>query len=481
MGITGLNKWLAESYPSAHLYDTQIVNKIYDTQIVNKIYFNHIYIDLNYILHMNSYKKINIKQLISNVEYHIKNICSKYIPTQTINLCSDGAAPFAKLFVQIGRRLKDIRNTDTSNLSASTLNFTPGSIFMSTLHETFARLINLLEETFNIKVNIFNLDVGEAEIKIKKLILTNIKGDSDSTHLVVSNDADHFLIQASTLSYKNIYILMLNPHYLIVSIGKIIELHQQKYGPSKFPSFDFAFLNLLNGNDYFPKIKYSTIEKFWLAYKFTIREFGELVSSLEPFQINLKCLSKIIMRVISQTSSAYVSNATLEIYNIDAYETYLNGLSWCARMYMNGNCEDYSYIYDYDINPEPLLFYIYINRSDLTYDKITRKESISNELCLLLLMPYAAKSLCSERLHKFMEQHMMLYEEEQCLKCTDFHSKISVLNKSYEKSLKLDVSIRKQITSCGSAYKLHKQSHKKINKSIINDIQTKLNIYLSTI
>ena len=56
-------------------------------------------------------------------------------------------------------------------------------------------------------------------------------------------------------------------------------------------------------------------------------------------------------------------------------------------------------------------------------------------------MPLSAKSLCDERLHKFMLENLSLYEEEQCKFCRDFHSEISSLNKtelfSYVKIFKI--------------------------------------------
>jgi 5'-3' exonuclease len=471
MGITGFNAHITKTYPTAYKQQANIKKCMF---------FDHIYIDLNYLLHICSYKATNQKQIISKVEYHIKLICSNYIPTKSLNLCSDGVAPFAKLFVQRERRLGEIRNSDITSLSTSSLNFTPGSIFMMTLHEKFAKLINSIKLAYSVKVNIFNLDPGEAEIKIKKLIEMNNIIDSKSNHLVVSNDADQILIQCSTLFYKNIYILIESKEPVILSIGKLITLHQEKYGISKFSSFDFAFLNLLNGNDYFPKIKYSTIDKLWNAYKFTIKTYGELVSEIEPFQINLKCLSKIISRVIAQTSSKLISNATLQDYNYDAYNSYLDGLMWCSQMYMTGNCEDYSYIYDSNINPEPLLFLMHINKQNLHYGVYKSMKPVSNELCVLLLMPLSAKSLCDEHLHKFMTDNLSLYEEEQCMNCREFHSEISSLNKAYAKSLNKDTEIRKKITSCSKLYHLHKQSHMKINEKFINEVQTKLDVYLKS-
>jgi 5'-3' exonuclease len=470
MGITGFNAHITKSYPTAYIQQSNL-NKC--------IYFDHIYIDLNYLLHICSYKSNNSKQIISKVEYHIKNICSKYIPTRSLNLCSDGVAPFAKLFVQRERRLAEIRNSNLDNLQTSSLNYTPGSIFMTTLHEKFGKLINLLQSTFNIKVFIHNLDIGEAEIKIKKIIEINNKANPIETHLVVSNDADQILIQCASLFYKNIYILIATNEPHILSIGKLIELHQKKYGFSKFPSFDFTFINLLNGNDYFPKIKYLTIDKLWNAYKFTIRNYDGLVTNLEPFQINLHVLSKIIIRIIAQTSPKLIANATIQTYNSDAYTSYLDGLMWCSRMYMYGECEDYSYIYEYKINPEPLLFLMHINKPNLIYGQINnQKKTISNELCVLLLMPIAAKSLCDVKLHNFMKECSLLYEEELCDECSKYHLEISKLNKEYSISSNSDVIIRKQITSHTKLYYSHKQSHIKINKLIIDDIQKKLNIYI---
>jgi 5'-3' exonuclease len=207
MGITGFYQFLQENVPRAFAG----VN-----EKTNGLYFDHIYCDLNYLLHQCSYNSDSTDMTLRKVETMIKDYCQKFNPLKSIDLCADGSAPLAKLLLQRERR--------SNNLSDNfVLNFTPGSEFMNNLHINLSKLKYKLEQEYSIKVNIYNLEPGEAEIKIKNLILKNIQYNQNSTHLAVTNDADVVLIMAATKFYDSIYILTKNKVQSLVSIKLIVE------------------------------------------------------------------------------------------------------------------------------------------------------------------------------------------------------------------------------------------------------------------
>jgi 5'-3' exonuclease len=97
MGITGFYSWITANYPDSFV------------KLNKPIFFNHIYIDLNYLLHMCVYNSPNIKVTVKKIETMILDICSNHHAIDTINICCDGSAPLAKLFLQRIRRLQEAR------------------------------------------------------------------------------------------------------------------------------------------------------------------------------------------------------------------------------------------------------------------------------------------------------------------------------------------------------------------------------------
>jgi 5'-3' exonuclease len=155
MGITGFYQYLQDVIPGA----------FHPTSNLLGVFFNHIYIDLNYLLHQCSYNSDSTDLTLKKVESMIMDICCRFNPLETVNLCADGSAPLAKILLQRERRSNDSLEENF------VMNFTPGSEFMNSLHIKLENLQRRIENRFSVKLTIHNQDVGEAEIKIKNLIL----------------------------------------------------------------------------------------------------------------------------------------------------------------------------------------------------------------------------------------------------------------------------------------------------------------------
>jgi 5'-3' exonuclease len=399
MGITGFYQFIQENVPNA------FVNI---SEITNGIFFDHIYIDLNYLLHHCSYNSDSLVMTLKKVEVIIKDICQKFNPLSTLHLCADGSAPLAKILLQRERRSND-------SIDNFVLNFTPGSEFMNTLHEKLNNLKENLEKLYFIKVTIHNLDVGEAEIKIKSLILKNINNNVLSTHLAVTNDADVILILSATKQYERIYILTKNKEQKFVSIQSIID-------NTNISALDFTFLNLFLGNDYLPKLKIVTPEKLWNSYKIHKSYYKHLVeicteSYKDYLKINDDFLKRILIDVIGQTSMTFIKKSNLQSYNYNDIKSYLEGLNWCLNMYFSGMCVNNHYMYEAGYSIDPVHIILFLNHTSINQTKnLIKTEAISNDLCSIILLPFSAKNLVDKKYHDFMNKCTILQCKEKLKK-----------------------------------------------------------------
>jgi len=453
MGITGFYQYLQENVQGAF--------STINNSNINNLFIDHIYIDLNYLLHQCSYNSDTIDLTIKKVITMIEDLCAKINPLCTLNLCADGSAPLAKILLQRERRLTEVR----TNSSDFVLNFTPGSEFMNNLHLKLDETKRKLENLYAIKISIHNLDVGEAEIKIKNLILQNLSNNEFSTHLAYTNDADVLLIMALTKMYNNIYILIRSKELQLVWLKKIIDL-------TNFNALDFGFLNLFLGNDYLPKLKLVSQDKLWTAYRLLKSKYGNLVSTVtqhnkEYLIINDQFLKRILTYVIGLTNIAMVKKSKLKLYDHDLICTYLEGIMWCANMYFNGKCIDNQYMYESQIAIDPVHLLLFLNFKSINSTFNSREtKAISNDLCSIILLPYSAKKFVNPKYYKFMDDNMHLYAEEQCGKCIDFYKN----NKKIDK----DESGYKEYMEKRKTFLIHKNSHAKLLRCDIEELQDKI-------
>jgi 5'-3' exonuclease len=469
MGITGFYSWITENY----------ANSLNVPPSSENLFYNHIYIDLNYLLHMCTYNSPTINMTIHKIQTMIMDICGKHHALETINICCDGSAPLAKLLLQRSRRLQEARtmcNNSIINLKNSTLNFTPGSKFMSELHIVLNNLKLKLESSLNVKVLINNLDSGEAEIKIKYLINKHNDLDPNSKHLLVTNDADVLLILAATKIYKNMFVLLKSNK--ILSLNKLIDSHTNKFGKSNTPQYDFAFLNLLNGNDYLPKIKYTTVDRIWEAYARNLKKYPNgLVLNKDQltgrFDINSKFLISIIKSISVHISPNVIKKTRLDEYNFDVYTKYVDGLIWCFQMYFTGRCDYNSYIFDSTVSPDPNLLMLHLMQNDINlHFNLKPTKPICNKLCSILLLPNIAKELIDEKYYEFMDLHSYLYAEEKCEECQKYYQTMSETNKEYKDGGCTDTKLKKKISVTQKAYESHRSTHIRLSGDDIEKIKS---------
>jgi len=472
MGISGFYDWIRKNYDSA-------IIKLHNKNMSYAL-FDHIYIDLNYLLHM-FYNEKTLDDKITRLHDTILYICKTYIPTKTVNLVCDGVAPLAKLLLQRERRLAEARKSDKIELNSSSLNFTPGTTFIKTLDIKLNKLKNKLSKTYNVHVNILTKGSGEGEIKIKNLINQNIIDNPDSNHILLTNDGDVLLIVTATIRYQNIYILIKDE---LISINKIINLHANKYGTSKYPQFDFAFLNLLNGNDYFSKLKYINTSKLWDSYKSKLYKYpdGLINVNNNNLIINKDFLIKILESIICKIDYKILKKTHINDFNEKYLSNYLAGLTWCINMYYKGDYLSNNYM-DTNYTPDPLmlLLFLYNNSYNLQVN-ISGGFTIPEDLCSILLLPEKAINLMDNNKYiDFISNHSELYEEERCQMCKKYHKDLGDLQKEYSKKdcASLNKQIKNTITSKQKEYTKHNKTHFKINLEYIKKIVNNYNKYIN--
>ena len=420
------------------------------------------------------YNEPKLKDKLKRLEETIFNICCNYHPLESLTLSCDGAAPLAKLFLQRRRRLDEIRKyDDNKNINNSSLNFTPGTKFMNELDIKLNSLKEKIELTFGIKVIIHNHNVGEAEIKNKDEINKNLIKNPDSSHLLITNDADVLLIVSATINYKNIYISIKDD---LISVSKIIEIKNNKFGLSDYPQLDFAFLNLLNGNDYFPKLKYITIDRLWIGYSKWNYKYKNLLDIIDnKIIVNNHYLIKILRTCCNNINRKILYKTKMSECPPNIINNYIEGIKWCFDMYFNGKYKSNTYVCPKSDNKiDPLFLANYLLNHPITLEYSNNKIiNITNEYCALFLLPAQAISLLDNKYKSFPDKYPYLYEEEKCLECKNYHNEMGQLNNKYKENDK-DKQIKNLLSSTQKKYTSHRTIHKQLNIKSIEDILSEL-------
>lgn len=387
MGITNFYKWIKAEYSNC-------IKPIFDEC------YNHVYIDMNYLLHMCVYDCDNFDILIKKIETIILDICIKTQPSDSLNIFCDGTSPFAKLILQRERRF----NKDNKESMSHLLHFTPGTIFMKSIPDKLKKTLNTIEKQFNIEINIDVIEPGEAEIKIKNKLLNNYYENKNKSHILITNDADVILILTSHESYNKCHILL---KHEILLINKLINEHIKKYGKSQYSHLDFSFLNLFLGNDYLPKLYYITNKNLWDAYKFNINLIDDSKRFLIKFDnnkimINYNLLFDIFNTLLIKISRKKINNTE---YNDDIYKNYFDGLIWNFKMYNIGICNDYYYYCKIKKPIDILNLIMYLSDKKNKYDDYNiENKPITSELCSILILPESGKQIIDNKYHKFIDK-----------------------------------------------------------------------------
>ena len=174
-------------------------------------YYDHVLIDMNYLLHYCSYH-INDIECIYNKLYHlIDTILNNVVPTKSITFALDGVAPLAKLKLQKQRRKHMIKNNVEIQLSV-------GTEFMNNLKDKMKNYLEFVSKVFNVTVNFDDSDYDEAEIKIERKIieLSNNSNNVNDSFIIISSDTDVIVMMMMLKQYDSIYIYIITTFIIII-------------------------------------------------------------------------------------------------------------------------------------------------------------------------------------------------------------------------------------------------------------------------
>lgn len=436
--------------------------------------YDNVYIDINACLHCVSYNAFSRDNLYTRLRQFIVSIIQNINPTRRIILAADGPAPLAKLLLQRKRRLEMARKA--INTETSSLNFTPGTIFMNTLKEKLKHFIDRLKIMYNVDI-IADLDApDEAEIKIKKTLYKLAEEYTSETHCVVSNDADVIVLLMNSLNIHNIFVMHKNGNNIdIINLGMMLELHTEIFGHSRRPGEDFTALNVVLGNDYIPKINFVDFPRLWKCYSNTVKYNKEGLVT-KDCKISRVFLIDLISEIISDVPKHLINKFKFESYHHTIYDNYIDGMLWCMHLYDSGKCNKYDYTYGYDDTPHPvgLLLALYKQNNYMTIKENFTKP-FDKELYGILLIPKCAKQLLDKKYHKLMNNSKLacLYEQEECTTCKKFCDDLGKLTREYNDAE--DSELKGQITKKSKQYNIHKSCHVNIT---LDDINTINNIYV---
>jgi len=455
MGIKDYHKWFKKNYP------TCFKNKWFN-------FYDHVYIDINYLLHYVHYGVINQSQIIYKFFSLIERLILEFNPTKSIVFAADGQAPIAKLLLQRERRILMAR--DTSELSISPLIYTPGTEFMETIEEKIKIFAKKFELVYNIKIDYMIDKEGEAEMKLKYKMMENIENNKSDTHILISSDADIIAMFGSYeySNYYNIFICSEIKDICVISFGELMKCHCEKYGFSDNFNLDFTLLSIILGNDYLPKISFCDLDKLWDTYKIWVGKYkGGLIDN--NMELNVDFFVEILNGIINRTKLHLLKKFNFETFNDNSnlYKNYMEGLLWCLNMYKNGKCIRYNYMYQYDEAPHPfgLILNIKKNKDISKFDGNILYPSLNKNLYATLVLPKkAVKLIKEEKYHVFSDKHPILYEEELCEECMRLHKEKQKYKKNTENE---NNEICREIIQ---NIKLHKLSHKNIAIGDIEEI-----------
>jgi hypothetical protein len=248
----------------------QSLSKLFGNEIIipyppkENLQMDHIYFDLNNLLYgiamktktEEEFTSLLIKKMIQTLKEFPNGV-------KTIFLAIDGPAPRAKLLTQRERRFKPA-TASTFGISRkkpfliSPLNFTPGTEFLNNLKEKLKEFcfhsLVLRKKYEHTNFLISGADsIGEGEFKIFEHIKSLNKEKENI--LVVGSDSDLLLFSLKTFEKKNVFVL--KEKDILFDTKKLRNkiLRMKKATNEKRIIEDFIFLSLLNGNDYFPKIR----------------------------------------------------------------------------------------------------------------------------------------------------------------------------------------------------------------------------------
>lgn len=467
MGIQGYYEWIQENYP----YASKTPKKIQK--------YDHVLIDLNFILHNAMHNSKSEKGFIIRICKSLDFLFSKFIALHTIYLAIDGAAPYAKIALQRKRR-SSIKNSELES-EISSLCLTPGTNFMNNLTHHLVQYFKSRDHwSAYRKVRYFispASDSGEGEIKIFRHINSIAQQHPSDSFLVVGNDADLVVLAMACISVTNIDILIRrDKQHQLFSLEKLLNIHRKKvvsllYGHSdNIPTDeqlrnDFSVLSMMMGNDYLSRLYYIKVENIWESYFLTKSVHEEyLIKTINgQVQFNTEFLSDMMMN-LSLTMGKQYHKMNFYKYSNQNVKSYLEGFLWCLQMYRTGNCSMIDYLYE-NPPPSPYEVFYYLNlgaKLELAIPTSTT-QPVPYYAYGLLVLPRKAKKYIPEKYHQHLNKELdVLYRDEECQDCITYKTNLGTLHREM---IKLRIceedteDVRSRIGAVSKQLHAHKKEH----------------------
>jgi len=473
MGIFKYNSWIKNTFQKCILEEKNIK-------------FDHVYIDVNYLLHLSMYQSTNDKQFYTKLYNLIDYILINCFAIKSIMFSIDGTSPYSKIILQRKRRFNNIHKINMNQLNS--LYLTPGTHFMNNIKGKIKEYINNRKKWFKfrkIKFFISSTNIpGEGEIKIIKKVKKLSKLNKKSSHLIIGNDADLIVISMACIYSKNLFVMLKGKNEnLIISIDKLTTLFsnliksKKKLNLKKIRT-DFSIVSIMNGNDYLPKLQYSKNKILWYSYIKTKSKRNDYLINNGLFNNNF--LKEFITNIIVELRPSYNKFSIIN-FNKKKIIKYLEGLLWCINMYKTGKCSMCDFIYN-DKSPKPIeiLNFLLINKNINININIPKSDiqPIKTSIYPLLLLPKKASILIPDKFKSIVQNNLNhIYEQENCEICNSLNNEINKNKLDLEKYVFDEdkiLNIVNKIKELNSKLKNHKKIHK-FNFNV-NDIKFIVNL-----
>jgi 5'-3' exonuclease len=462
MGVANFHVWLRQQYPKCHV------------SIKNNNIYEYIYIDGNFLLHNSVHGIKSEQEFVTKLYMQLDVIFSNFIATKKIFIALDGPSSFAKILLQRKRRL--VNSGKINNKMINSLHITPGIEKMKEIEEYIKIYIKKLKSKYRYVCPEIDFspasEADEGEIKICKQIIKNGLEYLDHRHLIVGNDSDLIVLSMATKPIYNINVFIRGRgENELVSLKELLKLHCNHIGRNDTIEnlsksnirYDFVIISLMMGNDYLPKLIYVNYENLWKNY-FTIMKILPDNLILDDLTFNVEMMQALLFDIYTHMPQGY-QKISIKLYNETKTKSYLEGMLWCLKMYQDGNCPKYDYIYTGTASPHPFELMFYMYNENLNFEILSDAKPVPLNLYPLLIMPKNALYLVDKKYTELAENELKyLYESEECEECKTYKLNVKnlynvMMEGTDESKNKYNIELKK--------YTTHKKIHHVFN---VNDI-----------
>ncbi|KAJ3190324.1 hypothetical protein HDU85_000619 [Gaertneriomyces sp. JEL0708] len=328
--------------------------------------YDHVLVDVNNLLHSAAAQATTEREFWNRLYVFLGMTLRRTHPTKSVYLALDGPAPFAKLMLQRERRAAIARKMQRTSgpQGFDTLQFTPGCRFMSKLDASLLRygqqVVLRTRERRGVHLNFTvsgSRTPAEGEVKIYHHLVNKLLKDpanSRDSFAIMGYDAD-LAIQALASDVPDLTILFplstltFSPSMLNSSLVELLPLAD----PAR-TRMDLAFISLMGGNDYLPKLRGAGLVKVFKNYMRLRKSSHKYLIDLEG-RLNLVVLKELLGTIDAMGGAAHAQSppapkASLEV-TLSQVPRYLQGLLWNLRMYTTSVCPDYHFLYPFTSAP----------------------------------------------------------------------------------------------------------------------------------